>query len=243
MTLVRKAAEALFEIRTRTRQELEDQVEDPMGGLLPAAGNEFSDNEINRSINDAIVFHSLRRRIACPADAVLATDHSYVEDSAATGDALPATVGHNAILHVEVVDGNSTREVFPVELKELEQYQNTAISSSNQRITDTFHYALLSDSTLENRRIKVRPQGLVTLRIWHVAPPVITSADGDEPVLSMLWARLLSLHAAISLLGRSGRASSQQIADYQAWLVLFDQASAEQVDDDRIRFPQGFWPL
>jgi hypothetical protein len=203
MAVSRVAAATITELRSDVRRELGDLAVTPGGDTIPAAMRRFSDAEIDRVLNNALIKLQQKIQNRHPGESLVAVALSYTETSSTSppGQDLPAGVDANAVFKVEDLGRESgiAIPVTNVSLQEIDRYEQRD-SATVSRFTE-YHYTLVDRGTSHGILIRPFPPAAHPFRVWYVAQPLVYSADGDQPALATRWRELIALWAWLALIG------------------------------------------
>jgi hypothetical protein len=222
MALARNALSSGTDVHTRIRFEVGDPSTDPAGNTKAAGELRFSTTEIDEALEDQLVDMSSTLDAFSPARSLLSVDVVLSEGAGTftSGVGLSAS----AIYRVDVLDANGVVEesLHYVPLTQMNDYPTAP----------TYTLVGGTDLTTSDIRILTRPKSDDTIRIWYVAPPIVTGSTSDNVPMSDRWREYLVLGAAMKLLRVTGDATDDQ-------RIRFDKLEGRFAEFcDRVRGPR-----
>lgn len=208
MALSERSFESVTQLRDRVRFECNDPSQRKSGQLIPEAQRRFSDSEILRAIQDSITQLSeekSRRDIHFGLRNVEVSVTSSVVS-------IPSDISGEAILSIE--DIRSPSVPFNIKLADPRERINYA-----ETFTANALAAVIERSDPEGAssgepawQLRFSPESInaTTIRIWYISAPVVPNVDGDAHTLTKIWAELIALMSARSLLARTDGFADQQ---------------------------------
>lgn len=227
MAVSRVAAATIAELRSDVRRELGDPATTPAGDTIPAGARRFSDTEIDRVLNHALIALQQKIQNRHPGESLVTATLTYSETSTTSppGQDLPTGVDANGVFKVEDMGlASGIAENVPyVSLQEIHQYQQPGFV--NPSLSNKFYYTLVDRDLAHGILIRPFPEAGRVFRVWYVASPLVYSADGDQPALGTRWRELIALKAWLALIGPSQeRATDLQLlrltaveSDFTSW--------------------------
>lgn len=203
----RTAGETLSIVRRRVRREVGDPEVAPDGSTIPVPQRRFTDENIDATINDVLIYMGNEVGLANPGEAVGSYEITYTEAADQEGMALPiANVpwGEHIYQVQDLTSRVNPREVSFVPAREIYE----VIEPGTDRTSRMF-YTLLGDPSEEASapagRIVIRPNAAgKTFRIKYVTLPFVAVDDSDTVPLSPRWAELIGKYAAQRLRAING---------------------------------------
>lgn len=201
MAVSRVAAATIAELTTDVRRELGDPATTPAGDTIPAGLRRYSDTEIERVINNALIAIQLKIANRHPGQALVAVSFSYTEavDADPPGNDLPAGVDANGVFKVEDMAAPSgiSEPLGYVSLLELQRYERTEDVATT--LISKYWYTLVDRALNHGIIIRPRPPAGHAFRVWYVAQPLVYSATSDAPALATRFRDFIAMTAAMSL--------------------------------------------
>ena len=237
MAVSRVAAATITELTTDVRRELGDVALTPAGDTIPAGLLRYSDSEILRVLNNALIALQQRIQARHPGESLVGVLLSYTEGtSPSIGMNLPSGVDANGVFKVEDMSPSSgiPEPVTPVSLHEIERYASAFEPGTTDRTP--FWYTLVERGTDHGIVIRPQPAEGHAFRIWYVATPLVYSATSDTPALAARFRELIALQASFALIGASQeRVSEAQVVRLQLAQQDLNTWSSRNKGPQRIR--------
>lgn len=208
MTITRRAAVTLTDMRTAIRREVRDPVTTRAGTTRASATLRWSNDDIDAALNQALEELQHELSVGNPGERLLSVDTTY--SSAQNDLALPAGITSGDLIYkVERITDESRPE--PIEYVSPLEIERFAVSTQSSIVPwSTYRYTIVARGT--DMRIAIRPEPASTLaiRISYLATATIVGAAGDAHPHTSRWFEFLVLSAAEKLLRPDDEFSGQQ---------------------------------
>ena len=234
----RTTGETLSLVRRRVRKELGDPEVAPNGVTIPEAQRRFTDEDIDGTINDVLIYMGNEISLDHPGEAVGSYEITYNEVSGEEGMPLQvvnAGWGENIYQVQDLSSRLNPKEVSYVTPREIYEVMEPGVDRSQRMF-----YTLLGDPTEDASgpvgRILIRPGAAgKTFRIKYVTLPFVAIADGDVVPLSPRWAELIGKYAAQRLRSINGDEEPPMDAITRALELQFKKFSARNSNKTKIQ--------
>lgn len=231
MTLARQTALPRTDMRAAIREEVNDPATNRSSVTIPAAQRRFSDTECDRALNYALMELGKDLGGQHLGENLLYADGTY---SGTTSNLPSGALAGDLIYKVEDITDSSRPIPIPyVSPLEIERY-----AVSTQAAVDPYaswRYTLLASGTTPQIVIRPQPRSTLSIRVYYVAPPIVTAADGDTHAFTAHWYEYLVLAAALRLLRRDDEGSVQQQQDMERLRRQVQAFANRQAGPRRIR--------
>lgn len=208
MTIARRAAVSLTDMRTAIRREVRDPATTRAGTTRAATSLRWSNDEIDVAFNLALEELQHELGFANPGERLLAVDATY---TATENDiALPSGItSADLIYKVEkIVDDTRPEPIEYVSPLEIERF---AIPAQSSIVPWTsYKYTLVARDTALRIAIRPEPTSSLAIRVSYIATATLVSAAADAHPHTSRWYEFLVLSAAEKLLRPDDEFSGQQ---------------------------------
>lgn len=206
----RRVAGAFADIIGDVRRWARDPAADPQGNAITAL--RFSNADIMDALNEQIADMASDAGIESVGENLALAQFAYAADSANDGGMdLPSAIPADAaiVLVEQVVSTETPTRLRQVGPSEIEDYARTPDGLSLSSATGAYSalaYTLRAAETGIGQRIRVRPAGSYTLRVFYVANPFEIEAtnDTDDVPFSARFREYIAVGAAARLLEPDG---------------------------------------
>ncbi|NJN63658.1 MAG: hypothetical protein HC882_01450 [Acidobacteria bacterium] len=215
-------------LTTWVRDHLRDPAFEADGTLKSASSLGWSDDQIRRAINSAII--ELQARLAAQGDELHLRKSGTVDVVSGEAD-LPAGVSGTVIEAVQALVGTEFvtihRGLTPTSMDEAASEIPTFYRWSLQTST------VLSSAASPGLRIRIEPRFTGQIVVWYWNPAAVPQATTDQHSMAQVWGELVALLAAFELLAQDEDFTTQQMMRFEAKMEIFLSFSRQR--NGRIR--------